>query len=212
MVTAFGFGRRLGVLALLLVGVIYVHSASAAVLDFEDLVLGTEYHVGDTFTTAGVPITGEAFWPSVGDPIAGGFARVVDDGMADGAGNELAVNNINLSFDFGGPIAGLSLQYGEYGGNLNININGDFVNFGNFTDIDNTTIGGTAIFTQDSGAAGNSSGALFVIGTIDSFAIGGQELWIDNMVTSCVPEPATVALLGLGGLFASVCRRRPRTR
>jgi len=212
MVTAFGFGRRLGVLALLLVGVIYVHSASAAVLDFEDLVLGTEYHVGDTFTTAGVPITGEAFWPSVGDPVAGGFARVVDDGMADGAGNELAVNNINLSFDFGGPIAGLSLQYGEYGGNLNININGDFVNFGNFTDIDNTTIGGTAIFTQDSGAAGNSSGALFVIGTIDSFAIGGQELWIDNMVTSCVPEPATVALLGLGGLFASVCRRRPRTR
>ena len=140
MVTAFGFGRRLGVLALLLVGVIYVHSASAAVLDFEDLVLGTEYHVGDTFTTAGVPITGEAFWPSVGDPIAGGFARVVDDGMADGAGNELAVNNINLSFDFGGPIAGLSLQYGEYGGNLNININGDFVNFGNFTDIDNLSL------------------------------------------------------------------------
>jgi hypothetical protein len=41
---------------------------------------------------------------------------------------------------------------------------------------------------------------MFVIGTINSFKIGGQELYIDNMIASHSPEPATIVLLGLGTL------------
>jgi hypothetical protein len=42
---------------------------------------------------------------------------------------------------------------------------------------------------------------MFVIGTINSFKIGGQELYIDNVVASPIPEPATLVLLGTAGIW-----------
>jgi len=128
--------------------------------------------------------------------------------LADGAGNELHTNNINLNFDFGIILTGLALQYGEFGGNLNININGSFVNFENFDNIDNTTIGGVSVFTLDTSTPGNSSGAMFAVGEIETFVLGGQELWLDNVVASPIPEPATIALLGIGRLITLIRKRR----
>lgn len=172
--------------------------ASATMIDFEDLTLGSIYNVGDSFTTKDVTITGETFFWGGGDPYNGGFTEVEDGKLADGSGNELEVNNINLNFDFGTTLDGLALQFGEYGGNLNIEINGDFVNFNSFAAIDDTGIGDTLIFVAE--PTEDDTGALFVVGTINSFVIGGQELWIDNIVTS-VPEPATFMLLILGAML-----------
>ena len=115
---------------------------------------------------------------------------------------------INLSFSFGIALDGLALQYGEYGGNLNININDSFLNFSNFHDIHNTTIGGVSVFTLDTGIAGESSGAMFLMGKIETFVIGGQELWIDNVIASPVPEPATIMLFGTGSILMSVRRKK----
>ncbi|MCK4246630.1 hypothetical protein KAX14_05290, partial [Candidatus Bipolaricaulota bacterium] len=92
-------------------------------IDFESLTIGNVYNVGDTFTDSGVTITvlpfqwGNNLWTS------GGFAKVVDNGCAGVSGKEINVNNVNLGFNFNGPLKGLSLNFGEYGGNLNIEIN-----------------------------------------------------------------------------------------
>ena len=153
-------------------------AAAASCVGFEDLALSTTYAVGSVFSDSGVTIIGKTFYWSSGTPYSGGYSLVENGGMAGGSGNELQVNNINLGFDFGGPIPGLTLLYGEYGGNLNIEINGDFRNFERFAAINGLLIGGVQVTAVD---LGGSLGQLQLDGTIHSFAIGGQELWIDDV-------------------------------
>ncbi len=148
-------------------------------VDFEDLSLGMRYGVGDVFVASGVQISASDFQWSGGGWTSGGFTEVGNAGHAGGSGQEMIVNNILLKFDFGGPVAGLSLRFGEYGGNLNIDVNGEFVNFGNFADINGAVIGGVNVSVVN--GLGNDRGTLTLLGTIDSFAIGGQELFIDDV-------------------------------
>jgi hypothetical protein len=151
---------------------------------FEDLSLGTEYHVGDTFTESGVFIKVDDFQWSNGQWTDGGYAKVENTGMAGGSGQDMLVNNVNLRFDFGGSYEGLSLLFGEYGGNINIEINGDFRNVNDFIDINGLTISGV---TVDVNNLDSGKGSLTLSGTVNSFAIGGQELWIDDV---CLEVPA----------------------
>ena len=148
--------------------------------DFEDLPLGAEYQVGDIITTMGVnQIMVRDFQWSNGTWTDKGSALVENGGQAGGAGNEMIVNNVNLDFLLNVPLTGLSLLFGEYGGNLNININGIFRNFENFTDINGQTIGGVHVSVVN--GSGNDMGSLHLSGMISQFAIGGQELWIDDV-------------------------------
>lgn len=145
---------------------------------FEEQTPGTEYVVGDTFTDAGVPITVEEFTWSNGTTTSAGMAVIDTNNLAGSIGNDINANNVNLSFDFPNTPAGLTLWFGEYGGNLNIRINGEFQNFNDFADIDGTTIGGVQVaFAQLT----PERGVLALSGPIDDFAIGGQELWIDTI-------------------------------
>ncbi len=147
--------------------------------DFEDLPPDATYNVGDTFVTSDVSITVGIFQWSNGNWTSAGHARVVTGGNAGGLGNEINVNNVNLAFDFGAPITSLSLAFGEYGGNLNIEINHVFKNFGNFAEIDGQTIGGVNVTVVN--GLGNDKGKLELAGTISQLALGGQELFIDDV-------------------------------
>jgi len=178
----------------------------ATTVDFEDLTLGDVYHVGDTFVSSGVPITGQTFFWSAGGPTDNGYTEVENGGSAGGSGNELEINNINLAFNFGAAIAGLTIDFGEYGGNLNVDVNGDFRNFENFDEISGLIVGGVEVTATGPGAAGQGLGDLTFDGTINSFAIGGQEFWIDNVTV--VPEPTTLALLTSVALMIRPRRRR----
>ncbi len=155
--------------------------AAAQLVDFEDLVLGTTYVVGDSIPTGGIEIKAEPFQWSSGGWTSGGFAQVGNSGMAGGAGKEMVINNINLVF-FPGGWGYATIDYGEHGGNLNIEINGDFVNFEDFIDIDGKTIGGVVVAVVDYGAPGHCAGRLYLTGPINTFSIGGQEFAIDNVV------------------------------
>ena len=169
--------------------------AAPALLDFEDLALGSTYFTGDTFVTSGSTVKASDFQWSNGIWTSGGFSSVDNGGLAGGSGQDLALNNINLNFIFNGPVDRIELLFGEYGGNLNIDINGTFVNFANFSDINGTIIDGA--FVDVINGFGNDMGSLAITGSINSFAIGGQELWIDN-VEFFVPVPAAVWLFGSG--------------
>lgn len=176
-------------------------------VDFEDLTLGTTYHVGDSFVDSGVVITAQPFVWSNGTPTSNGYAQVWNAGLAGGSGLEMQLNNINLAFDFGQPLHGLSLEFGEYGGNLNIEINGSFQNFQNFVDIHGLMIGGVKAVVMN--GLGNDVGRLSLFGPIQSFSVGGQELWIDNVCPQacCVRFESLPlgAVYHVGDSFFDVC-------
>jgi len=181
--------------------------AEATTYDFEDLLLGTTYNVGDTFTTNGHLFELDSFqWSSL-NWTSSGFAQVDSNGQAGGSGQDLALNNINLDTVFSGPVSFVGLVFGEYGGNLNIEINGDFRNIEQLAAINGLTIGGCAITVTN--GFGNDQGTLLAEGSIWQFALGGQELWIDDVSTGdAIPEPAGLGLIGLA-MLAMKRRRRP---
>ncbi len=160
-------------------------------VDFEGLSLGTQYHVPDRFIDSDVEMTVRAFQWSNGEWTTDGFTEVDDQGHAGGAGQEMWINNVNLDFDFCCTVEGLTLKFGEYGGNLNIAVNGVFENFENFVDIDGANLGGVSV--NVTGGLGNDTGILTLKGEIWSFALGGQELWIDDVCHGdCLPGPQVV--------------------
>jgi hypothetical protein len=148
-------------------------------VDFENLAAGTTFTVGNTFNASGYPVEVKQFQWANGVWTSSGYAQIQGGGNAGASGNEVMANNVNLAFDFLGTITDLTVRFGEYGGNLNIEINGDFRNFANFADIHGTTIGGVGVSVVN--GHGNDQGVLSFSGSIDSFAVGGQELWLDDL-------------------------------
>lgn len=147
---------------------------------FESLPLGSTYHVTDTFTTnSGATFTVRPFQWSNLTWTPSGRVRVEDGKHAGGSGHELAVNNVNVGMVFDYPLEMLSLRFGEYGGNLNIEVNGAFENFENFADIDGKVIGDVEVGVE--GGLGHDVGMLKLIGRIKAFSVGGQELAIDDV-------------------------------
>ena len=166
--------------ALLVRACVDVEFPPSTCIGFESLNVGDTFHVGDAFDDAGVTMAVDSFQWSNGQSTSNGYAEVQNGGLAGGMSNELQVNNVNIVFKLGSPVHLMTLRFGEYGGNLNITINGDFHNFNDFSDINGAFIGGTQVMAIN--GFGNDTGALILSGgPITDFVIGGQELWIDDV-------------------------------
>jgi hypothetical protein len=167
---------------LVLLFILFASCNGTDFIDFEDLSLAQRYHDGNTFNSSGVTVTVKPFQWGNGQWSSGGYAEVENRHMAGGSGQDMQVNNVNLDFGFDGRRNNLDFKLGEYGGNLNIEVNGDFENFNDFADIDGDVIGGVNVsFTVSFSDGHNYGGTLTLSGEINSFAVGGQELWIDDV-------------------------------
>lgn len=145
---------------------------------FEDLSVGSRFSVGQQFVDADITMELQPFVLSNGQPTTNGFALVDDAGNAGGTGHDLRLNNANVAFQLKRASSLLTIQFGEYGGNVNLTINGKLANVADFGLLDGTTLGDVAI------AVTNVSGPVAVLqlsGPVEELAIGGQELWIDDV-------------------------------
>ncbi|MFQ5876405.1 MAG: cohesin domain-containing protein [Acidobacteriota bacterium] len=147
-----------------------------------------QFVVGSTIFDPGAIMTVTPFFFSDGTQFSGGYAEISLANQALGTGQELAINNVNIDFSFscteGATIPNLTLKYAELGGNINMEINGDFRNFQDFINVSGLVIGGVRVTATDFGPPGNGPGILSLQGTIFSFSLGGQELWIDDVRSS----------------------------
>ena len=84
-------------------------------------------------------------------------------------------------------VSSLTFLFGEDGGSFIIKINDGYDYFENFNEINNKTIGGALVSVTY--GSGQNNGKVSISGaTINSFAIGGQGLWVDDFCypTGCV--------------------------
>ena len=154
-------------------------------LSFEGLTPGTLYLENEVFADDDVIITVGPFKPTPGQPCAGlslsGFA-LVDAGIQDACreGNEIHLNDVTLDFDFGGTVQDVLIYYGEYGGTVSLELNGDCRVVQNLPVLDGTALGGVEITVIDSGVAGGC-GVIRLVGDVEELEIGGAFLWIDAL-------------------------------
>lgn len=167
-----------------------IDPAPSDCIELDDLKLGAEIQVGDPAVVNNATgslkfnVEGQAFQWSDGTWFSGGQATVTQTHSAGNAGNEININNINLHFVSSvGGLDGISMLYGEYGGNINLEINGDFRNASNFTDLHGMLIGGVRIMVHP--RPGNPElGEISLVAEnnpLAHFKIGGQELYIDHL-------------------------------
>ncbi len=152
-------------------------------VDFEDLQLGTVYTVPANFLSSGTTITTSAFQWTNGTWTSAGSAQVQNIGLSGGTGYDLAANNITVNFDFGRPVENLRVFFHDYGGNVNLTVNGDFNNVLDLDELNEQIVGGTFVEVS---LSPTGSGIMVINGTVNSFSIGGQELWIDDICEATV--------------------------
>ncbi len=156
-------------------------------IDFEDIPKDTLFPSGSSFTSNGVLMHLSEFYSNVGsctNPTPGNSARVEDGNMACGVSHELAINNVNVEFDYGVSLLGMVIDFGEYGGNINLSINGQCVSEQFFSDVP-PLVGGVMVTVVEPNL-GQGCGRITLQGNIQDVSIGGQELWIDNI--RCEPD------------------------
>jgi hypothetical protein len=181
-----------------------MNSADAVTADFEDLVVNTVYNNGDMFTSNGVDFTVVDYIFSNGDIFSGGSTTVSNPTQA-GAGNGMTMGNVNLDVGLAGGAQIVGFAYAESGGNINLTVNGMLFNTDDFIDTDGFANAQFSISASET-FPGSNEGFVSVTGTINQFSLGGQELAIDDV--RVIPEPNSLALLGIAGLLLTARRRR----
>ncbi|HHY56243.1 MAG TPA: hypothetical protein GYA08_12490 [Chloroflexi bacterium] len=183
----------LGMLAAFIAAPVQASSGVLQCAAFEDLALGARYVVSNSFAST-LQFEVKPFKWLDGTDTTAGYVEVSNGLMAAGSGQELTVNNARvrllLPVTASTPgILGLGLRFGEYGGNVNLLINGVLQNVENLAALDGMTIGGAVVSVT--GGLGNDAGELRVEGAVSSFEIGGQEFFLDDIcvVKGEVPPP-----------------------
>jgi WD40 repeat protein len=172
----------IGVLLSLLLCVFPLSAQKWECVDLEDLTPGQTFKLGDTFIDSGTKVEivqtigpDGKLWPYPGRAVV-----YKGQSRAGGSGNEIFMDPFNLHFHFNYPLNGLRLRFSEWGvGNINIEINGDLKIEPHFLNINGSTIGGVQVTVI--GGLKDQKGILELNGRIDSFTIGGFELYIDDV-------------------------------
>lgn len=151
---------------------------------FEDQVLGTTFTVGDEFTSGSADYRLLPYFPAGANcinPDNTGIATIqgLDEACVDGS--ELHLDDISARITFSTSLNWMVISYGEYAGNVNLQINDDCRNLTDLSDVNGSVVGGVSVWAVDYGTPGASCGQLYCSGPIRQFGIGGDDLVLDNI-------------------------------
>jgi len=147
-------------------------------IDFEAIPHPTSFAVGNVFVEDGVNMIVTPFTWSSGIVFAGGSANTAITGSAGHAGHDMNTNNVNIRFNFNQAVNRVVLYLGEYGGNMNISINGAMANLSGILGMGTFILGGVEVNVLTLSA---TNGIILLKGNVNDFYIGGQEFFIDHV-------------------------------
>jgi hypothetical protein len=176
--------------------------------DFEDLVLDTEYSVGETINSGNLSFDVVDF----PDTVSGADVAVRNGNDAGGSGLELnLIRSIGLDFQLPGEVQGVSFLFADFFSiGTGLVINGSESTLGSgLPPLDGTTLGGVDISVTGMAITGGVRGMVVLDGPIQSLIVGGTEFYIDD-VTVIVPEPASLALAVVGASVLLALREKKR--
>ena len=147
-------------------------------LTFENALGDGKYGVGEVATFSETRVEFLPFFWLGGDVANRGIAFINEE-------YRLWTNNINVAFNLPIGVRQLSLDYGSFGGNINIRANFEFLNTHpgySLMDV-NGELGDTRVeIANERCSRGGCIGTLTVVGSdIHDFMIGGQEFYVDNV-------------------------------
>ncbi|HWN81133.1 MAG TPA: hypothetical protein VNM87_03470, partial [Candidatus Udaeobacter sp.] len=93
---------------------------------FDNLALGAVFPVNAGFASGNASFLVSGFFPpgaTCANPVTNGVAVVGNQGLACGTNRELELSAVNVKTAFNPAIDRMVLDYGEYGGNVNLTIN-----------------------------------------------------------------------------------------
>ena len=153
---------------------------AASCVRFEDLTLNAVYVVNDPFSSDGLVFEVKPFVFVDGTPTSAGSIKVGNGFKAGGMGQELNVANANLQLkSVPNGVLGAALRFGDDGGTINLQVNGDLRTTADLVDLDGALVGGVKV--QVIVAPGGNRGELMLIGPISALSVGGQEFYVDQM-------------------------------
>lgn len=171
----------------------------AQTVDFESVAPGTTFGQAYGNTPGEIVLTQEGIAMSVEEFFLNtfvGFVRAEVGGRYDDyfPTTPLELDNIGVRFDFadvGFDVNLVTLEFQEFGGGNNFAVNDEILfQVSPLTALPSDVAAGVT--------ASVDAGVITLMGAIDSFQIGGQELGIDNV--TAVPEPASILLFAFGGV------------
>jgi hypothetical protein len=143
---------------------------------FDDLTAGDRYPVGSSITTSGKTLKVE----EIGN-LPQAQARIDNRNIGHGLSNTLCVCNTNIVFNMDFPVRKITFDFAELGGPVTLKLNSEIKNLSNLVDLNGGTVGGVSVAVDAVRSGANWYGKATFQGTINGFAIAGEELWIDNV-------------------------------
>jgi hypothetical protein len=189
-------------------------SASGAAMGFEDLSPTTKVYpfgFGSSFVSSGMTVSVSQLIPGKNGGIEADDAIITlgTTNFAGMSGNALSLKKAIATFEIGVDVVGVDFYFGEFGKTLLFDINGASLQTKNPATLP-TSLGGATISYTQLGVSPDGKGSLSHIsisGPINSFSLGGDKFWIDDISFTVIPAPGAAGVLMIGGLLAARRRR-----
>lgn len=202
--------KRIAIMSVVAALVIAGCNGTTTVIDFEDLTNitvppGTPVNVGDKFfigttlsdESSGAKIVVLPFEWSGGGNSSDGYIEITNHAVPGGSGISIRFNNASLGIiaPDEGIVRKVKFKFVDFGGNINLVVNGTLYNEDDFKDITSPLTGNVAMSVSPP----SNQGVVQLSGDMDKFASpypmtpgqeglkfsavagGGQELWIDDL-------------------------------